>query len=166
MAQWKLRHVGRDPNPLSCHCDCREYAPAFVPKTRCITPIDEVVCCRQQFEAKLQKDEIRLEELARIRDEARRLKPRLSSEEAIVLPEPTSSQRHPNAVLAVAEDDPFEDLNRVLFHINDSVDTHVVVPVAQTYRHVVPEPARNGIRNAFANLGSPVTWANDVLQGE
>lgn len=74
--------------------------------------------------------------------------------------------RHPHAVLSVAEHDPYEDFNRVMFHINDTVDTHVVVPVAEVYRLMMPPPARDGIRNAFANLASPVTFANDVLQGE
>lgn len=74
--------------------------------------------------------------------------------------------KHPGVVLAVAEDDPFEHLNRAVFHFNDSIDTHLILPVAKAYRAVVPVPARDGIRNAFANVGSPVTWANDVLQGE
>jgi phospholipid-binding lipoprotein MlaA len=72
----------------------------------------------------------------------------------------------PNATFDVAVDDPFEDFNRVIFHINDSVDTLVVVPVAEVYRGVVPQHARDGIRNAFANLASPVTFANDMFQGE
>jgi len=74
--------------------------------------------------------------------------------------------RHPNVVLAVAESDPFEEINRAVFYLNDTLDTYIAVPVAETYRAIVPVPARDGIRNAFANLGSPVTWANDVLQGE
>ncbi len=76
------------------------------------------------------------------------------------------SARHPNVVLAVAENDPFEELNRAVFYLNDTLDTFIAVPIAEAYRAVVPLPARDGIRNAFANLGSPVTWANDVLQGE
>ena len=76
------------------------------------------------------------------------------------------TERYPNAVLAVAEDDPFEDFNRAVFHFNDALDTYIAVPVAETYRAIIPLPARDGIRNAFANLGSPVTWANDVLQGD
>jgi len=76
------------------------------------------------------------------------------------------SARHPNVVLAVAEDDPFEEINRAVFHLNDTLDTFIAVPIAEAYRAIIPLPARDGIRNAFANLGSPVTWANDVLQGE
>lgn len=74
--------------------------------------------------------------------------------------------RHPNAVFAVAEDDPFEHFNRSMFHINDSIDTHFIVPIAQTYRVIVPDHARESISNAFSNLAAPVTWANDVVQGE
>ena len=76
------------------------------------------------------------------------------------------TERYPNVVFAVAEDDPFEDFNRAVFHFNDTLDTYVAVPLAETYRAFIPQPARDGIRNAFANLGSPVTWANDVLQGD
>ena len=74
--------------------------------------------------------------------------------------------RHPNAVLAAAENDPLEDWNRAVFHINDTLDTHIAVPVAAAYREIVPAPTQKSIRSAFDNIGSPVTWANDILQGE
>jgi phospholipid-binding lipoprotein MlaA len=34
------------------------------------------------------------------------------------------------------------------------------------YTHAVPELARDGVHNFLENLGTPVTLANDVLQGE
>ena len=64
------------------------------------------------------------------------------------------------------ENDPYESFNRKMFDINDALDRNVALPVAKAYEHVVPEPARDGVHNVLANLDSPVTLANDLLQGE
>ncbi len=64
------------------------------------------------------------------------------------------------------ENDPFEPTNRTVFDANDALDKAVALPIAQAYVEVVPEFARNGVHNFLANLDSPVTFANDVLQGE
>lgn len=61
--------------------------------------------------------------------------------------------------------DPFEDTNRAIFDFNLQVDRAVLVPVAEGYRSVVPEPVRNGIRNVLQNLNEPLVFANDLLQG-
>jgi len=42
----------------------------------------------------------------------------------------------------------------------------VAKPVAQTYKGLVPEPARIGIRNFFHNLATPVRFVNCLLQGK
>lgn len=62
--------------------------------------------------------------------------------------------------------DPYESFNRQVFDFNRGVDRAVIKPAAQTYVKVVPEPAREGLHNFFVNLDLPVTFANDVLQGE
>jgi len=62
--------------------------------------------------------------------------------------------------------DPYEVQNRKVFELNQSLDKHVALPVAKFYVHAVPEPAREGIHNFLVNLDVPVTFANDVLQGE
>lgn len=62
--------------------------------------------------------------------------------------------------------DPWEGLNRDLYAVHDAVDRAVLEPVARGYRAVVPEPARNGVRNFLRNLRGPVIFVNDVLQGE
>lgn len=71
---------------------------------------------------------------------------------------------------AVAEfneiNDPLEPTNRVIFKANLFFDDAVLKPLAQGYRFVLPEPARDGIRNALDNLRSPVVLLNDLLQGE
>jgi phospholipid-binding lipoprotein MlaA len=62
--------------------------------------------------------------------------------------------------------DPFEGTNRTIFAFNKAVDHAVINPVVKGYRYVVPKPARTGVRNVLRNLKSPVTLANEVLQGD
>lgn len=62
--------------------------------------------------------------------------------------------------------DPLEGMNRGIFAFDQKVDRYVVKPSAEAYVDVVPEPARNGMHNFLTNLDLPVTFANDVLQGE
>jgi phospholipid-binding lipoprotein MlaA len=62
--------------------------------------------------------------------------------------------------------DPYESTNRQVFEFNQKVDRAVILPTAKAYVAVVPEPARIGIHNFLTNLDLPVTFANDVLQGE
>jgi len=67
---------------------------------------------------------------------------------------------------SLAQNDPYEPTNRQFFEFNQSLDKHVARPAAVFYNHVVPEPARDGIHNMLDNMDEPVTFANDVLQGE
>jgi phospholipid-binding lipoprotein MlaA len=60
--------------------------------------------------------------------------------------------------------DPIEPTNRVVYKVNDALDTVVMKPLAQGYRAVLPTPVRNGVHNFLANLTSPVTFANDVME--
>jgi phospholipid-binding lipoprotein MlaA len=62
--------------------------------------------------------------------------------------------------------DPLEGWNRQIFAMNENFDHMVLKPTAEAYVAVVPEPARNGVHNLLTNLDAPVTFANDVLQGE
>ena len=62
--------------------------------------------------------------------------------------------------------DPLEGMNRGIFKFNDAVDTAVLAPVAKGYRAAVPKPARTGVRNFLTNLKSPLTIANNLLQGD
>lgn len=61
--------------------------------------------------------------------------------------------------------DPFEPANRAMFEIHEVADRYVLQPVAEAYRDLLPQPVRNGIRNALGNLRAPVILANDLLQG-
>jgi phospholipid-binding lipoprotein MlaA len=62
--------------------------------------------------------------------------------------------------------DPYEQTNRKIFELDQKLDRNVMLPVAQGYVSVVPEPAREGFHNFITNLDMPVTFANDLLQGE
>ncbi len=63
-------------------------------------------------------------------------------------------------------DDPLEPWNRLMFNVNDTLYFWVFKPCAQTYKAVVPEPARTGVRNFFHNVTTPVRYVNCLLQGK
>lgn len=67
--------------------------------------------------------------------------------------------------LVETQDDPLEGLNRVVFGFNYVVDRLILEPSARIYRAVIPRPVRKGVSNVLNNLATPVTLANDVLQG-
>jgi len=60
--------------------------------------------------------------------------------------------------------DPLEPTNRFFYKVNTGIDAAVFKPAAEGYRFAVPRPVRNGVHNALANLSSPVTLANDIMQ--
>ena len=64
------------------------------------------------------------------------------------------------------KNDPLEPTNRVLYKINDGLDTVALRPAAMAYRAVLPQPVRNGIHNVLANLDAPVKLGNDMLEGK
>jgi phospholipid-binding lipoprotein MlaA len=64
------------------------------------------------------------------------------------------------------ENDPIEPTNRAIYAFNNALDTAILKPVAEGYRYVVPAPVRGGIHNVLANLGTPVLFSNDVLEGK
>ena len=65
-----------------------------------------------------------------------------------------------------AANDPYESTNRQIFDFNQKLDEHVLLPSAKAYVAVVPDDMRTVIHNFVLNLDLPVTFANDVLQGE
>ena len=62
--------------------------------------------------------------------------------------------------------DPLEPVNRVIFAVNDGLDAVIIRPVATVYKAVLPAFVRRGIGNFLSNVATPVTLANDLLQGE
>ncbi len=71
---------------------------------------------------------------------------------------------------AVAEweqvNDPLEPMNRAVFDFNRAADKYAIKPAAEGYRAVMPKFGRERVHNVLTNLNSPLTFANDVLQGE
>jgi phospholipid-binding lipoprotein MlaA len=61
--------------------------------------------------------------------------------------------------------DPYENVNRVIFDANMTLDKYFFEPVAEGYRWVLPTPVRTGISNVLRNLKSPLIMANDLLEG-
>jgi len=61
--------------------------------------------------------------------------------------------------------DPFENVNRAVFDFNITLDDYVLKPVAKGYRDVTPLPIRKAVSNFLSNLGAPIRFANDGLQG-
>jgi phospholipid-binding lipoprotein MlaA len=61
--------------------------------------------------------------------------------------------------------DPAEAVNREIFKANKYVDDIVLKPVARAYVERVSPELRQGIHNFINNIGEPVVFANDVLQG-
>ena len=62
--------------------------------------------------------------------------------------------------------DPLSGYNRVMTRVNDRLYYWVLKPVARGYGAVMPRPVRRGIDNFFENLGFPVRFVNNVLQGK
>ncbi|HTI95597.1 MAG TPA: VacJ family lipoprotein [Rudaea sp.] len=62
------------------------------------------------------------------------------------------------------KDDPLESFNRKIYAFNDFADRVAIRPVAVAYRKVTNPTSRTMISNFFANIESPITIANDLLQ--
>jgi phospholipid-binding lipoprotein MlaA len=59
--------------------------------------------------------------------------------------------------------DPFEDLNRAIFNLNESIDGNFLKPVAKGYSKT-PKPIKKGVTNFFNNLQEVETSVNQFLQ--
>jgi len=76
----------------------------------------------------------------------------------IEVPEKVSREAKPEIA------DPLEPFNRAMYHFNDKLYFWLLKPVAQGYGKVVPEAARVGVSNFFANLAFPIRFVNCLLQ--
>jgi phospholipid-binding lipoprotein MlaA len=62
--------------------------------------------------------------------------------------------------------DPFEDVNRTIFDVNDFLDRLLFRPLAELYRATIPPEVRDRVTNILSNMKEPVILANNLLQGE
>jgi len=62
--------------------------------------------------------------------------------------------------------DPYENVNRKIFAVNDTLDKAILEPVAKGYRAATPGFGRTMVRNFLRNLNSPTIIGNQLLQGD
>ncbi|MEQ9115600.1 MAG: VacJ family lipoprotein [Rickettsiales bacterium] len=62
--------------------------------------------------------------------------------------------------------DPYESFNRATFTFNDTLDQTILKPAATLYNKAVPSWGRDRVRSFFVNLASPLTFLNNLLQGD
>ncbi|MFC1608920.1 VacJ family lipoprotein [Patescibacteria group bacterium] len=62
--------------------------------------------------------------------------------------------------------DPLEPFNRVMFAFNDSAYRNVLDPVSDAYIYITPQFFRTGVSNFTHNLGAPVRFVSEALQGD
>ena len=62
--------------------------------------------------------------------------------------------------------DPFENINRVVFNVSDDIDRYLLRPVAEIYSDYTPYIVKTGISNVFSNLSEVDTAVNQALQGK
>lgn len=91
-------------------------------------------------------------------------KTELTDEEEALLDDDIDWDNDEEEIYTVA--DPLEKFNRAMYVFNDKLYFWVLKPVAKGYRAVVPQPARSGIKNFFANITAPLRIINNILQGK
>ncbi len=80
--------------------------------------------------------------------------------------DPFSDETSEQAQTVTSIADPFQSVNRAMFHINDKFYIYVFNPVSRGYGHVVPLKLRESLTNFFSNLSSPIRFSNCLLQGK
>ncbi len=68
------------------------------------------------------------------------------------------------APAAGRESDPFEDSNRRLFSINQTLDRSIIRPAAVFVHRATPKPLRVATGRFLCNLSEPVVALNNLLQ--
>ena len=61
--------------------------------------------------------------------------------------------------------DPFEGVNRKIFAFNQALDRTLIRPLAIFVHHATPRALRSAMGNFLSNLGEPIVFINDGLQG-
>ncbi len=67
-------------------------------------------------------------------------------------------------LVALVNNDPWEEWNRRVYHFNQRFDEWVYLPVVDAYRFVTPRAVRSGVSHFFANLGEIPSLTNHLLQ--
>lgn len=62
--------------------------------------------------------------------------------------------------------DPLETYNRAMLEVNRTLDGLLLKPMAEIYVGVLPGWVQQRVTNVLNNMGEPVNFANNLLQGE
>lgn len=62
--------------------------------------------------------------------------------------------------------DPWEGMNRRIYHFNAAADRYLLLPMVRVYRAVLPHPVRTGVAHFLDNMGEITTFWNAVLQAK
>jgi phospholipid-binding lipoprotein MlaA len=62
--------------------------------------------------------------------------------------------------------DPWERFNRAVFEFNDRLDRSILIPLADTYKMVVPSVVAQGFDNMLNNVTDVWSAVNQLLQGK
>ena len=62
--------------------------------------------------------------------------------------------------------DPLEEINRSIFIFNEFILNLLLRPVSDAYNDNLPAAFRTGVKNFLVNLSTPISVANQLLQGE
>ncbi|WP_205967674.1 VacJ family lipoprotein [Paraglaciecola sp. 20A4] len=78
---------------------------------------------------------------------------------------PNSEQTTKNDT-QLAFDDPLEFINRPIFAFNDKLFEYILIPAANGYTKVVPDPVRTSVGHFFGNIREPLNALNQLFQGD
>ena len=70
------------------------------------------------------------------------------------------------ASLLIAENDPFEEINKITLNVNKTLDVTIATPVASFYKKFTPDFIELGIYNSIANIDDISISLNNILQGK
>ena len=62
--------------------------------------------------------------------------------------------------------DPYKATNKEIFKLNQSLDKHIIKPIAQVYDYLIPDEMETRISMFFSNLGEISVVSNDLLQAK
>ncbi len=62
--------------------------------------------------------------------------------------------------------DPLEPTNRAIFGFNEFLDKALIRPLAEVYHFILPNFVEERITVFLRNVGEPLTFVNDMLQGQ
>ena len=66
----------------------------------------------------------------------------------------------------IAENDPFEEINRTTLKVNKKLDKAIATPVAKFYQKITPDFIELGVYNSISNIDDINISLNNILQGK